>query len=811
MRVKNICVCRGSDKVFFLVTPCSQDSSIERLCLKAVNEGSSEEIPSILLPFSAPISGRFRNPYVAIVPDIPNANIKLAFSQVVNGAVKTDELRLSSNDIKWQSRLNYRIHKDICRYIRDYDQSRMSSLLNVKWLMCIEDCQQNEDILRFTVTSHYDDDSIEVSVLDSRGETYGSAPILMGTRQLPSRRSGSLIDREVTYSVRINRPNATLTFGLKSKKHPELNCFAMLDMGEYRRLLAEASRFMMNAQSDPYYPEWFRLHKSDALTLDIQSSSRLPLMPLFSLIVPLYKTPVRLFSEMVNSVIAQSYSKWELILVNASPEMDELSEAASDFATNDSRIKVITLEKNLGISENTNAGIDVARGDFVAFFDHDDTLEPNALFEYAQACNQHHDVDVIYCDEDKLRPDGSLYDPYFKTDYNPDLLMSNNYICHLLAIRRSLLSVLKPNTSEFDGAQDHNLVLEATEKARYVHHVARVLYHWRATEGSTAASSDSKPYASLAGTKAVQAHIDRMGIQASVEVGRIPFTYRIKYEMPRPCPLVSIVIPSKDHVEVLRTCLDSIRSKTTYPSFEIIVVDNGSSSSETKDYYEAISRDSSFELRIVDYPQVFNFSAMVNAGAREARGSYLLLLNNDTEVITPSWIEELLGPCLREDVGAVGARLYYRDDTIQHAGGCFAGGEAQHFSVGLPRGNWGYFNLADFTQDVSLVTAACMLVKREAFRAVGGFTEELAVEWNDVDFCFKLQEHGFRVVYTPEAELYHYESLTRGRNDSPEQWVRAHREKALLNERWADRFVRGDPYLNRNLAFEGPSCGYRGF
>ena len=405
-------------------------------------------------------------------------------------------------------------------------------------------------------------------------------------------------------------------------------------------------------------------------------------------------------------------------------------------------------------------------------------------------------------------PDGKLAQPFFKPDFNIDLLRNNNYICHMLTIRKSLLDTLEPNTKEFDGAQDHNLTLRAVEKARKVHHAAKVLYHWRLSETSTAANADSKPYATIAGIKAVQSHLDRLGLNAKVEQARRPFTYKVTYAVPDSHPLVSIIIPTKDHADILDNCITSIVEKSTYDNYELVIIENNSTKKATFDYYDKLQAKYPDIVRLVTWEHEFNFSKLMNFGVAHAKGNYLLLLNNDTEVITPNWIETMLGICAREDVGAVGAKLYYPDNTIQHAGLCVTGGVAGHLCQSMPKDNWGYFALNDAQQDFSAVTAACIMTKRSEYEKVGGFTEELQVAFNDVDFCLKLREINDLIVYTPEVELYHYESISRGVENNTEKQIRFHKEVAYMNYRWANYYVEGDPYMNPNLTVEEPINRY---
>lgn len=642
---------------------------------------------------------------------------------------------------------------------------------------------------------------VRLLCLDAGLARIGEKVIPMGERLVRSDPVSELHEYQYRFSVYLPWNQDVIHFVAWNEARPHYSAALSLPRSEWEAKVKETDWLFLHAGADPYYQEWFLSHRSPAWQLAAQRRAELPVRPLFSVIVPLFRTPGDLFEEMLRSVLDQTYTSWELVLVNASPEDEALAALVERACASDARVTSIALEKNGGISLNTNAGIAVAHGDFVCFFDHDDVIEPDLLFEYAKAIGEHNDVDVLYCDEDKLSPEGRYIAPYFKPDFNIDLLRCNNYVCHMLTIRRTLLERLKPNTPDYDGAQDHNLVLEASELARRIHHVPKVLYHWRITASSTAANADSKPYANAAGIKSVREHLERVGLRAEVELSRFPFTYAVRYLPPAPEPLVSVIIPTKDHPDVLSRCLDSVFEKTTYPNYEVVIVDNASSDPALPAYYDKLERERDGQVRVVRYDEPFNFSSIVNLGVRSARGDYLLLLNNDTEVITEQWMERMVGLCAREDVGAVGVRLYYPDDTIQHAGIVVTDKDAGHFCQDMPRvnNNWGYFNLGDCQRDLTAVTAACMMTTRRAFQSVGGFEEQLSVAFNDVDFCLKLRERGLLVVYTPEVELYHYESLSRGIDLTHEQLVRNHQERALLYSRWHRYYASSDPCYTPNL------------
>ena len=576
-----------------------------------------------------------------------------------------------------------------------------------------------------------------------------------------------------------------------------------------KALLVKSKHKLQGIDNDYDYGEWYSLTKPTAEELEEQRKKVFDAPVKFSIVIPAFKTPERFLREMLDSIAEQTYANWEVCVADGSPAGQSCERVLEQYAKKDSRFKYVILGENKGISGNTNAAMDMATGDYIVLADHDDKLTPNALYECAKLLQEHPGCDCFYSDEDKLDMDGgALFDPHFKPDFNIDLLRNNNYICHMLTIRKSLLDTLEPNTKEFDGAQDHNLTLRAVEKARKVHHVAKVLYHWRLSETSTAANADSKPYATIAGIKAVQSHLDRLGLNAKVEQARRPFTYKVTYAVPDSHPLVSIIIPTKDHADILDNCITSIVEKSTYDNYELVIIENNSTEKATFDYYDKLQAKYPDIVRLVTWEHEFNFSKLMNFGVAHAKGNYLLLLNNDTEVITPNWIEIMLGICAREDVGAVGAKLYYPDNTIQHAGLCVTGGVAGHLCQSMPRDNWGYFALNDAQQDFSAVTAACIMTKRDEYEKVGGFTEELQVAFNDVDFCLKLREINDLIVYTPEVELYHYESISRGVENNTEKQIRFHKEVAYMNYRWAKYYVKGDPYMNPNFTVGEPANRY---
>ena len=522
----------------------------------------------------------------------------------------------------------------------------------------------------------------------------------------------------------------------------------------------------------------------------------------FSIVVPLFNTPEKFLREMIQSVIDQTYSDWELCMADGSDaQHSDVERICRQYTKKDSRIKYKKLEKNLGISGNTNACLEMATGDYIGLFDHDDLLHPAALYEVMRAiCEQ--GADFIYTDENTFHNSPQdAYCPHFKPDFSPDTLRSYNYICHFVVFRHELMNDAGKFRSEFDGSQDYDMVLRLTEKAKKIVHIPEILYYWRAHQNSVASDISAKPYTLNAAKKALTEHLEREHLDGEVMDSAIPSTYKIQYAIKKNSK-VSIVIPNMDHIEVLRTCIDSILDKTTYENYEIIIIENNSKNEETFSYYRELEKNSC--VKIVNWIGKFNYSAINNFGVQQAvTGEYIILLNNDIEVITPDWIEQMLMFAQRTDVGAVGAMLYYPDETIQHAGVILGvGGVAGHSHKNFNRGSYGYMSRATIVQNLSAVTFACVMIPRNVWDEVGGLDESFAVAFNDVDMCMRIRKAGYLIVWTPYAELYHYESKSRGLEDTPEKKKRFEGEVMRFQERWKDELAAGDPYYNPNLSLE---------
>lgn len=563
-----------------------------------------------------------------------------------------------------------------------------------------------------------------------------------------------------------------------------------------------------------------------------ERNRRFPRDVKFSILVPLYNTPRSFLTEMLDSVMNQTYQNWELCLADGSDDAcGYVGEVCAEYASRaDGRICYRKLPENLGIAGNTNICCGMATGDYIGLFDHDDILHPSVLYEYAKAINEQ-GADYLYCDETTFKSGdiNRMLTMHFKPDYAPDNLRANNYICHFSVFSRELLDGTELFRTKFNGSQDHDMILRLTDNAKKIVHVPRLLYYWRSHAGSVASGIDAKPYAIEAAKGAVAEHLKKHGY----ENFRISSTrafetiFRIRYQI-MGNPRISIIIANKDHTQDLRRCVSSIVEKSTYDNYEIIIVENNSETEEIRAYYSELlgaayrpeaggtcgASDASLsgvqssgdnKITIVTFKGEFNYSAVNNLGASIATGEFLLLLNNDTEVITVNWMEELLMYAQREDVGAVGAKLYYGDKTIQHAGvviGLGAHRTAGHTHYKQSRQNLGYMGRLCYAQNVSAVTGACLMVKKSLFDQLGGLDESFAVSLNDVDFCLKLRQRGLLNVFTPFAELFHYESISRGLDDQGEKALRYDRESEQFRSRWREMLEKGDPYYNLNFSLD---------
>lgn len=531
----------------------------------------------------------------------------------------------------------------------------------------------------------------------------------------------------------------------------------------------------------------------------------------FSILVPLHNTPPAFLREMLASVQHQTYSGWELCLADGSDKRHgEVGRICRRHAKRDARIRYQRLDENRGIAENTNACIEMSTGSYLVLFDHDDLLHPAALF-YCMRAIAEQSADFIYTDE--MTFSGDIRHPltlHFKPDFAIDNLRANNYICHLSVFSRALLDQVGRLNAEMDGSQDYDLILRLTEKAQKIVHIPKILYFWRSHPGSVAAGIQAKPYCIEAGRRAISAHLARCGIAGEVqEAPRLSSIYKVSYPLAGE-PLISIIIPNRDAPQLIERCIHSLYQLSTYRNFEVLIAENGSTQPDTQALYRELERQHD-NLHVLTFEgEGFNFSAINNFAARQAQGEYLLFLNNDTEVLSPGWMQEMLMYAQRPDVGAVGAKLYYPDGTIQHAGVVVGlRGTAGHIHHRTGPDNLGYMGRLFYAQNFSAVTAACMLLRRPLFFEAGGFDEAFAVAYNDVDLCLRLRERGKLIVFTPFAELRHHESLTRGDDLSAQNAPRFHREEALFKSRWKEVIAQGDPYFNPNFRLDSPDFAIR--
>ncbi|WP_169683935.1 glycosyltransferase [Rhizobium sp. 57MFTsu3.2] len=563
------------------------------------------------------------------------------------------------------------------------------------------------------------------------------------------------------------------------------------------------SNAQINTSSNNDYEKWLRTYA----TLDDPARARIRRdidgfanQPLISIVMPVYNAEPNWLAEAIDSVRNQLYPHWELCIADDCSTSEAVRPVLERYAAIDPRIKVFHRPTNGHISEASNSGIEMATGDWMALLDQDDLLSEDALFYVARTINEKPQIELIYSDEDKISS-GKRFDPYFKPDWNPDLLRSHNVICHLGVYKLDRVRSIGGFRKGYEGAQDHDLVLRFTDQLSeaQIVHIPRVLYHWRSHASSTAQSGGNKSYAALAGQNAVSDHLKRKGISGRVEI--LPTgMYRTLYDLPEEPPLVSLIIPTRNGLRLLRKCVESILQKTDYPNYEIVIIDNNSDDPATLEYFRQIETDS--RIFVTRDEQPFNYSLINNGAVSRARGDFVGLINNDIEVISPNWLSEMMSHAIQAGVGVVGARLWYPDDRLQHGGVVLGiGGVAGHAHKFLRKGAHGYFSRGELTQTFSAVTAACLVVRKSTYEAVEGLDQNLTVAFNDVDFCLKVREAGWRNVWTPFAELYHHESATRGSEDTPQKKERFRGEVMHMLAKWGEKLIM-DPAYNPNLTLD---------
>ena len=567
----------------------------------------------------------------------------------------------------------------------------------------------------------------------------------------------------------------------------------------------EFIRTLTYGRERAHYNRWFLTHRISKADIEKQKQVQFSYQPKISIIVATFNTAKEFLDDMIGSVLKQSYSNWQLCIADGSDSNFVIDYLEAKYKNNN-QIVWKKLEKNFGISGNMNGALELADGDYVGLYDHDDFLEPNCLFEVVQSL-QDFKYDIIYTDEDKYDNDAKIYqDPNFKPDYNVDLFRSHNYITHFFCVNKKIIDQVGGMNPEFDGSQDYDFMFRCIEKANAIYHIPKILYHWRIHPLSTAGNPESKMYCYEAGQKAIQAHYDRTGVDAKVEMMPKPYygLYHTTYST-KDNPLVSIIIPNMNHKDILKTCIDSLFEKNIYSNFEIIIIENNSNQQEIFDYYKELETLHT-NVHVVYWEGIFNYSAINNFGVKAAKGDYFLFLNNDTEVISPNAIKEMLGCCMRPEVGIVGAKLLYADDTVQHAGVVVGfNNYAGHVFTEIGKDDFGYMMRPIINCDYSAVTAACMMVKKSVFEEVDGFDEQFEVACNDVDFCLRVRQLNKLVVYNAFALWHHYESKSRGYENSLEKVERFEVETNKFYKRWKSFIDQGDPYYNKNFKIEyGP-------
>lgn len=822
MSIKRLALCRSQGRLFVLLRFAGKDVAGIIQCegspafAHATTNGAS--VPLLALPVDhgrvlalcPSVADYERELAVLVLPFLDGSAIDVDFA---SGGQKLGSIRLDSRKAKLESKINYKAKPALCALIRDAQRGERCGCYEIDAVRYLP--ADSGAVWRFEVTWAGDPQHTpQLQILDTRMNAIDATVHVFESQVDVPQQNGCRVNK--TY-LSVEMPEDIRDYvAIATDPAGQIQSgFCAMDGRLYNGMVDDSWNRMKDARADDAaYRRWFEQHRVKPGDLACQrvAAATFAYRPLVSIVVPCYKTDRVYLRELLDSVLAQSYDNWELLLMDASPEWDAVANLAT--AAHDERVRRIELPGNGGIVVNTNAGIQQATGDYIAFLDHDDILEPDALFRYVAALNKgakDERPQVLFCDEDMFQKTGEWGQPVFKTKLNVDLLYSHNCVTHFLMVEKALIDRIGVSPEDVAGAQDYDLTLRCLAAGVRFEHVAHVLYHWRVHPGSTAdGSADSKPYAIEAGRLALQRHFDSLGVRGTVEESETPFVYRMRYALPEPAPLVSIVIPTKDHVETLDACVTSIAQKATYANYEIVLVENNSEAPETFAYYEtlpervAAASGGKGTARVEWWSGEFNYSQIINFGVKHAKGDYLLLLNNDTEVITPDFIEEMMGYLQRPDAGVVGAKLYFADHLVQHAG-ILVGvrGALAHANQDFSAKREGYLARAVRPGNFSAVTGACQMVRRDVFEQVGGYNEEFAVGFNDADFCLRVWEAGYRTILTPYAELYHYEFTSRGREEANEEKMRRwKREQALFIQRWPEFFLTGDPWLGPNLSAE---------
>lgn len=699
---------------------------------------------------------------------------------------------------KVRSRLTYKRHGELARQIRGIDQRRLSGNTYV-YVVGIYPVEEGAVSCRFHVRMPFDgrNERCDIEMYDSAMRRIQADLQILEHSVITDPHDSACQIREIVYAARLQDDARTVCIYAKPQFH-EANFTCILpDM--FSGFRTAALDFTKHASYDEGYAQWFEQHRATHADVENQRAvcRQWDSKPLISIVTVVFRPPVEYLRALIDSVKAQSYENFEMIIVNVSGDDAKAGEVNAMLASlDDGRFTVLTAG-NKSIAENTNIGIDAAHGEYIAFVDHDDVIEPDALYRYMTVIREYPQVDMLYCDEDLL-DNGTYRWPVFKPDFNPDLLYSYNYVTHMLMVSRHVLGKVELSPADVSGAQDYDLTLKCAEQARLVRNVPHMLYHWRMHQASTSTNPDSKPYAQTAGRIALERHYERVGIKAEVGDSELPFRYRTRFIVDKPAK-ISIVIPTKDHADVLARCLDSVFANAAYGDFDVTLVENNSVEERTFAYYEQVRREHE-NVSVITWPGTgFNYSAICNYGAAHSDGDLILFLNNDTEVISPDWLESMAGFFVRPEVGVVGAKLLYHDDLVQHGGVWASMDHCGHFGELLSYKDGGYMESMRFPNDCAAVTGACQMIRRDLFERIGGLDEDQAVVLNDVDLCLKAGQEGYLVVFDPQTMLYHNEHTSRGRDEQDvKKELRAIQEQARFYAKWNHALERGR-YINANL------------
>lgn len=775
MKVTTLCQCRGTDKLYTLIKLSEPSDDL----ILAATTADRKPLPSNLVQLS-------KDEYVVILADLNINQIITLAQRATHASNPFFESEIQPRAFALASKINGRIKKDLCARIRNIDFSGM-------------DCPNSItcDLLSFTphgqilvgqISGITQNNCAGIVVLNDRGETISSPNTSLFS-------ASSLTSNLHDYEVKIFRTEEDhgLVVAGVDDSGSFTGGFCCLKEKPMRDLIDKSTEYFMTAFEDPTYCEWIglrRLNQGQAFEQRMMCS-KISSGPTFSIIVPLFNTPLSLFDEMLDSVLDQTYPHWELILINSTPENAALAEHVNERTDEDRRIKLVVLDRNYGITENTNKGIAAASGDYICFFDHDDTIEPDLLYEYYKAINEEPNTAMLYCDEDKLF-NKQLVDASFKPDFSIDLLRSNNYLCHMLCISREAYDSVEPQDSSLDGAQDHALALKVAELGGPVKHIAKVLYHWRITPNSTATTSDAKPYASKAGIKAVSQHLSRVGIAANVGLDhQRPFRYRIYHHIPQSLK-VSIIVPMLHDVGNVSEYLDGIRATTDFDNFEIVLV---GTKKRLKTLGDQSNSASNGPVRLIALSGEPTLSHLMNAGANSAVGNAFIFLKVGYLPAEEQWVDGLVGHILRNDVGVVGTMTCSPNGLIMQAGLSFTDSDIIQLSKYLGYGERGYTGYPVSVRDVSLLGHECIAVSRNVFERYSGFDEKYTTYYSVYDLCFKSLNDGYWNVYTPHSRVISIPMNEASRIEHRED-AYSYDDKQRLFKAWHKLIEKGDPFFN---------------